>query len=264
MATIADLVAKLKIRASIMPDERLSPTVAELDDYLSEIIHEAVTQHNVAYTVATLPAAEEMLVIILAQIEICYLRAEKTVKDAPLTTSQNVVGTLQLDSPFNKNMKLAERLTLRYEELVTAMGLASGVQTVISQTNAYIKSDRLDRLFPFFAVPAAPPGLLTGVANSSTEIDLEWSVTPVEFFDRFFFFWKVTPGVYLPTYPTGNMTVPRISSSAILIYDTRDQTEKGILAQGFDPASDNYFMMVTKTQQNKYTYSSEIKVITPA
>ncbi len=261
MATISDLVAKLKLRANIDPAERLSPS-ASLDDFLASLIEDAVTDHNPSYTVAALPAAEEQLVLILAHIEICYVRASHFVNTAPIQAAGGAF-TQQLDSPFNKNMKLAQQLAVRYDELIQKLGVSSGTGNVITQSTIYKKSDRLDRIFPYFNVPYAPPSILKGTPQNSTDILFDWIAKPVDYFYRNYFFWCPTPGIYQAWNGVGVMTVPRIKSSATLFYTTFGQSETEILAQGFPASSVVYAMLVTQTQQSKYTYSDEIKVTLP-
>jgi sulfur carrier protein ThiS len=262
MATISDLVAKLKLRAHIDQSERLSPS-GELDDFLSAIINDAVGQHNPQYTVPSLPAAEEMLVLLLAQIEICYVRAEQKVNDAPIQAGGGAFVQNQ-DSPFNKNMKLARELVTRYNELVAKLGVSSGTGVVVVQTSVYKKSDRLDRIFPYFSVPAAPAPILTGEAVDSTTVHLSLVMVPVEYFYRYYIFWGLTPGLYQDWNAIGNMTVPRIKSSASLLIMDYDQTQQAVEAEDFPANTALYFMAVIQTQQNKYTYSDEILVTTPA
>lgn len=263
MATTADLVSKLKLRASIPSTERLSPILSAQDDLLAELISEAVKEHNPNYTISSLPAAEESLVLILAHIEVCYIRASMVVNAAPIQSTGNNF-TLAIDSPFKKNMDLAIKLKNRYDSLVLKLGVTSVVGTVIAQTTVYKKSDRLDILFPLFNVPAAPAATLYAEAINPTTVKIHWDHTPVDYFSRNFLFWCLTPGIYADWNSVGVMTVPRIKSSASLFFDSTDQTRDVVEAEPFPSNTDLYFMLVTKTQQNKFTYSDEVMVHTPA
>jgi len=264
MATISDLVAKLKLRAKILPEERLSSSTP-LDDFLAELIEEAVTTHNPALTVPSLPAAEERLVLILAQIEVCYVRAENAVNTAATQAGGNAFS-VAADAPFNKNVKLAEELIKRYNDLVDKLGVYSGAVGIIAVSTVYKKSDRLDAIFPYFNAPPAPAAIVTATlfeGDPSTQIWIDWSTTSkVDYFYRYWVFVSLTPGIYQDWNAAGKMTVPRIKSSAILIFDTHDQFQQAIVGEDFEPDTDYYIMVVTQTQTVKFTYSDEVLIRT--
>ena len=170
----------LKSQASIQVSE-----VGLDNTLLDSFIAAALSEHNPSYTLATIPDIEEELVLLLAHIRVCIWRANDAARNGNLNSSGSGFGE-DRTSPVSSNLKVADRLRLRYDQLCGRMGLPSTAQqgTVSVSSNLVDDATLNGAMVPLSEAkdPPAPLLLLRAVVADNTKVIASWAM-PSEVFD---------------------------------------------------------------------------------
>jgi hypothetical protein len=259
MASEASLVARLKTVAQIQESEGIS------DDILATFVSDAIVTHNPAYTYASLPLREEELVLTLAAISLCVMRANGWVNGNDLKGSTSGASGgygQERGTPFYKNMKLAEFLQTRYESLVNnlAKGDESGSGTIVM---GYLNTkNRVTGALVGESVSPILPVSLVLNAVGETEAIINWNFARSQNFAQLFVFMSDEPGIKQDWNAEGVGTVPFINTLATLVISFYDQNQKSLKVVDLVPDTKHYFMVATMTRSNRYAYSNELIVRT--
>ncbi len=254
MATVADLIIKLKAKSRLQTSEGIE------DDDLEVDFADSLIQHNRLYSFASLPVNEEELVLILAWIRLCFRRASKSVMSP---ASSGTAGFIQNDdSPYKKNIDLANQLQKRYNALVASLPLESSAGGIVVTTVGILDS-RSDRVLPPTATPTPPPVLLELAAGESTSVGttyiLNWYTDKFDGYYELVLFHTTGSDALLQTWNFNSDTgVPRILNGASKSSSFTDQDLRSVKVTDINKAVTNRFILVQIGRGSKYTYSNEL------
>jgi hypothetical protein len=263
MASIADLVSRLKKEAFIQAAE--SPFVTDADALLKTIIEEALTEHNSFYTIASLPAREVCLVMLLARIGVCTVRAQKLAADG------NVSGTggygTDRNTPYYKTMALITSLRQQYMMKCTSLGIFVNDDKpmgTVHVSHLKVRDSRTDIILPSRTNVAPVPVLFT--ANlTATEIVFGWNIPEVEDFAGFFLCFVVSPigqtpiPVHMPWNLKPGAEVPFLNDDAIIVPLPDMRTARYCKLLNVDTAAYRYnTILAVRTLAGNYTLSNTV------
>lgn len=262
MAVLGTLVTTLKFKADIEVSDDFS------DAQLQALINDALLEHNPSMTMLTLPATEERLVLLLAWAEVCAIRATRFAKQADLVG--NITGYGQagfgqnMESPFTRNLKMAEFLRKQYVELGSTLGVANS--SVVSSSVLRIAPEFDAQVSTTESVPP-PPITLTSGDNQNDYVVLSWTMADYPNFYRYHIFTSlgVTPCIYQEWNYASTTGIPCILDglTAAGIVDT--QSVKSVKLTGIDRTDITRYLVVCESRSGKFSYSNEIdlEAITP-
>lgn len=260
MAVLSTLRDSLKRQARVQPSENFT------DPDVEGFINAALREHNSNYTIGTLPAAEEELVLLLGWIRLCHSRAAQWAQAAD-TGGQARLGQ-DNDTPFKKNMSLAKSLKLRYDELRIGLGLESK-SDVIEVSTSTAQDTWTEAEVPLaLSRPLTAPVLSLAAGESlaeGTTYILKWTVERSENFQE----WRL---FHMATASNGAATIreewnqfsaaktPQISDAAALVKTISDQQILCLRVTGVDKSQRNLFLLVAVSRSGKYSYGNELEL----
>jgi hypothetical protein len=264
--TLAEMVASLKFKSQVQSSENFDdPEALEL------LVTEAGEKHNSTYVISgtscTVPANEKEAIVLLAWIELTFIRAQKFA-----TESQSGGGGFSTDrnTPYYKLMDLAKKLDGRYKEVCTTLGLqtfygSGGItssEVTVESLDLSAQTPLETSLPPTAAVLTASPA---AQANGDGTVVLSWT-----FKDNGNF------AFYAICHIEGNESliqdwnfesesgIPRIHDSANVTKITRmDQKSAKVLELTVSSGTKNRFVIAVGSKSGKYSYSNEIVLTQP-
>lgn len=257
MATQAALALTLRDKCGV-PDEG-----AFTDAKLQTLIGEAMTEHNASYDYTTLPAKEEQLVVLLAWIQVCYMRASRFGAELSVSVGGSGVDRAQ---PFNPFIQLARELRTRYEALCNQIGVPPGGADIESSQILQGELSREDSLsgltLPLDTQRVPPTPVLSsdqqtnGVGNRT--VRLSWRLGRMTDFQTFRVFSSSTAGLSDPSTLSENTALyPGLKTGVTCLAALTELYQTCIRLSGFD-AGDVYIVVAVYDADNRLAISNEI------
>jgi hypothetical protein len=269
MAIIADLKARLLREACIAVGE--TPFYSSTDTgatYLETLLGDAIVAHNPNLVVATLPDKEITLVMLLARVKICHLRAQKMAGESNLSGTGGY-GT-DRNTPFYKLMALAKELKAEYIALAAQLGVdvpSDQPQGQVTVSSLLIESGGLGVRTPLRVnMPPCPVLTLTSADTSAGSILLTWVIPDFEDFRRY--------RVALISFPIGEedahsvldpansfeeSEIPGILQSATIMDLALLQSARAVGLSGLDLSNKNYaIVLVVENTVGNISLSNQI------
>lgn len=256
MATLQQLRQRLIQDASITSSENL------VFSQLERIISAAITQHNPAYTVSSLPAEEEEAVLLLAWSAVCYRRAAAFAQERDAKGSNGFEH--ESNTPYRKNIDLAEKLLKRYEIVVSGMGLARSAKGIVVGT-ILAKENDFGSLTPLGQanVPMLSLALtVTPEVSPITSAVMSWSPVSEDLndYEVLIFTRTGTDPIFQNWNAESDSGIPRIADGTTLLATVSDMAIKSLKVTDMNRAVANRFIAVARNRSLKYTYSNEVAV----
>lgn len=249
-STVDSLRNSLKVLARVQPSENIK------DPDVDQAITDAMTQHNVLYSVSTLPDVEVEAVLTLGWIKLCFIRASNYASQTDVSG-----GSFQQEaqSPFNKCLRLASQLEKRYKQLVTGLELDNNSGT-ITVSDVFRKSDLMDGIVPATLSPALPPILLSLVSSSGTTIILSWETRLDANWKESYLYCVEAATLYEEWNFNSATGVPRITDNATKALTLTDGSVKSAKVLSVNNLVINHFILVGRSLSDKYVWSNELIV----
>lgn len=261
--TLTNLINLLKFWGRVQPSEGFHDP-----DDLTNIITQAVGLHNSAYVVSssacTVPAKEEYVVTLLAWSLLCTVRATKFANEASIRADGFVSNR---DTPFEKNLKLADLLRKRYEEQCKIIGLTifAGAGPVRVSQALSVEADT-GAMLPFDISQEPPLVQLTSEGNigSGTLILVFTTTLFDQFAARYVFHSSGSEPLHQP-WNFASAVFPGVDSAATKLMEIGDQRLRQIKLTNLvtTPGTVHRFLVATKTRSDVNGYSNELVLTLP-
>lgn len=260
MATTATALATvMKGRARVQSSEGIS------DATLESLITAGLTEHNPSLTFATLPTAQEELVILLGWIRLCVVRAGKAAQEGNLSGPSGYGQ--DRNTPYYKNMDLAKNLRAQYDSLAKSLGLAATQETQSVVVSDLLKPAVVHRgeATSEHYTPAPPVPVLALETDLNTEAVLIWTFPHWDQFYSFILFTSdsTTEQIYQDWNMASQTTTPRISNLATKLIEWYDNDVRAVKVTDLDRAKDQRFLLVVRSKTDTYSYSNEVVIEIP-
>ncbi len=250
MAVIAALVAELTSLARVEPSEGIS------NDDLTSAVEQALSQHDKFASAATLPTEEEEPVLTLAWVKVCLIRAAIAAKDGNASGGQGF--GMDRNTPYQKNMDMAQKLTLRYATLCNQLKIDRN-RVIVGQL--FVRDALFDALVPLLQTKNMPRTLLTQVSYAAGILVVRWAT---EAFDDFLQMIVFTTQGATPLFQEWNNNsgtgIPKILEGAVKLITMTDPTITSLKITGLDNTQTNRVLLVLKSRSLIYGYSNELVV----
>lgn len=258
MATLNTLIARLRREISVSQGESFN------NERLTEFLTDSLTQHNSAYSWASLPANEELAIIFLSASKAAFDRAQKLAnKPSSSVKSGSFNTSVEADhqTPFDKNMKLYRAFLDRYEGYCASIGVSTnGSGGGIVKGRVTKRDSELEALTPLASSEPISSVLLSSAqGDDNTELILSWvSEAGFNFSEWVIFTLPSSDSIHRSWNLNTNGGIPQINTSATKVATINDPTQKSVKITGINRAVDNSFLVVGVTRSQKFTYSNEI------
>ncbi len=249
----------ITLRQTLVENAGILASEAFVYTRLDTIIARALLQHNKTYSISSLPESEEECVVVLAWASVCYIRASKFANEA------NASGggfTADRDTPYKKNIDLANDLIARYQLLVAALGITDSGSTRIA-VGTILKRDPLhDSLIPLIVAPNTGriDAVLT-VLSPNTSVQLDWAVTNWDggYFDLIFFQITGSTSLIAPwNVANPDSGIRGLLNGATRLVTINDPEVTEIRFEDLDRTQINRFLLIAKNNSGKYAFSNEL------
>jgi hypothetical protein len=268
--TLVALVARLKVLARVQASEKFDDPA----DF-NMVFEQAVSLHNSSYTctetACTVPRKEAFPVELLAWSLLCHMRASRFAQDANISTDQFKTSR---DSPFDKNMRLAEGIQNRYKQTCQALGLSVfyGAGGPVRQSETTAVAHEFGYVTPLDIALIPPHVQLSGTYSVGSDLNgqvilrLE-TIKFSQFGDRLIYSLTHATETLFTEWQGANKTheVGKINLLASLLLHTQDQKQVAFKVTGLSPAvgDKHRFLVVTRNLSGIPAYSNELVITVP-
>ena len=280
----AALLASLVARGQFSSSEGVFNS---LNTYVDDAYQEHQPDANMDYTL--LPTNEYQLVVLLAWSRACVSRASFIAPQSSLKTGGGAMFGSDRDTPFSKNLKLAEYLLAEYHRLKGAFAEnASPVDDVeaagdISVGDLFRKDELLDARTPLYIAPTMRvSSLAVGAITSDTgsgngSVILSWAAMENNSYGELYLIQSPSAGIYQAWNLDGNAVagtsatpsiagsltvIPFCSTLASIIYRTTDSFRRSAKVINL-AAGTYYFTFAVRDTTSQYLYTNEVTVVIP-
>jgi len=280
----AQLLTSLQVRGQFKSQEAIYPT---LSTYIDDAYQEHAPDNNMDYSLLT--KLEYQLVVLLAWSRACVSRASFIAPDSNMKSAGSMFGS-DRDTPFAKNLKLAEYLLGEYHRLKGAIAEnAAPVDDVeaagdITIGDLYRNDELLSARTPLYIAPSmrvsnmAAQIITPDTGGGIGSVVLSWGAMEFENFGEIYLIQSPVAGIYQNWNLDGNATpgttsTPSIASSlavipfcnpaASIIYRTTDSFRKAAKVINL-AAGTYYFAFAVRDTTSNYSYSNELTVVIPS
>jgi hypothetical protein len=260
------LQARLMLEAVIDTGE--APFTASDGAFMDTLLTEALARHNADYSFDTLPSREYPLVIILARIRVCDIRAQRFAND-PSFSGTSGYGQ-DRNTPFYKTTQLIKVLQDQYASMAAALGVEVSTDAATSAVHVStlrIMDSRVDAYLPTSV--DLPPVPTLSIENADPDDDLEavilaW-VLPV--FDNFHSYRLAvlelaaedTTSVILQPWNEASTTgIAGLNNSVEIVELAIEQTTKQTKLTGLTDDKNYRFVLVVTSRSDLITLSNEV------
>lgn len=251
MSTIATLVTQLSGDAAIQASERIAP------ERLTKLITGAIAKHAPEYSGDNLPDTEDEAVVVLAWVELCYIRAA-TFVNSPDTQGTNGIGANR-DNPYQRNMGMAARLAERYARIVGENETPDSATDVLQ--GKLIVKNRLSGAYEGAHKPAITLSLSKGAVTTTTAI-LRWEAPLRDDFTDYFLFQHTAPEIRADWNAHKVQGVPGVHPDAEFLIKIPSQAQNAVKVTDLEIGTEYYFLLVMKTLRDNNYYSNALRVVT--
>lgn len=236
--------------------------VSEYDDTkVNDWLAKALAQHNRRYTFATLPSAEEDLVLFLAWIKVAMARAGAATQYFSLSGRAATGDKSQI---MRNNLELARELRIEYVTACGRTGINPAPEIIV--TSATILDESISGMTPINAHSAPEAITLSAGAVSGGTSVLSWTqAMPRDTFTHYQVFFGTTAGLQdLSTLTDDNPRYPGIDAAKATLLGTYTEIWKtAVKASGLVAGTTYYFVVVLTDCNRRLSISNEVSV-TPA
>jgi hypothetical protein len=262
MAELASLIQDLQKKAAI------SPTETPFDEpFLTGLIGAALLQHNSSYTsVDLLPVVESPLVVLLAWIQVCVIRAGIFAKESDISGAGGYGQ--DRNTPFYKCKLLMETLKVQYDTLYDSIveNETKGGDIVVS--NLIVTSDLIDVAIPLAATSTPIVAALYEESRDegAGEIILRWVTADSHNFVAFVFLHAADVTIVQAWNQDSATTlgIAGINDATTVSEEITNSKQRSAKLVGIDFTKTNHFVLATRSYGDNYSFSNELVIAATA
>lgn len=261
MARVDNLIAELKLLAAVETTDGIADT--DLKTYFLQAVKQHDRNLDTSDALVNLAPEEEEPVLTLGWIKVCLVRAAKAAKESSV---QGVAGYgRNVDSPYAKQMSMAEKLSDRYYKLCERLRLTTN-RVVVGQL--FVRDQIFDALVPLLQTANQPRVLLSlatdtsGLSDTLNAVVLTWTAENAsDFYDLRIYCLTGNVPIFQQWNNTSGTGVPCINDSAVpLLISERNPSVNTVRITDLDLRVVNRFLIVLRSRSGKYSYSNELVV----